>query len=346
MAAFPLAELARRTGAELAGAEGVEISGVATLEDAGPGDISFLSNDRYRHQLAETRASAVILSRENAEKCQVDALITDNPYLCLARVSTLLHPPARSSPGCHPTAVVAASAKVDPSAHVGPLSVVGADSVIGPGVDIGPGCVVQENVQIGQDTILVARVTVCPRTIIGARCVLQPGAVVGSEGFGLANDGGAWIKVPQLGRVRLGDDVEIGANTTVDRGSLRDTVIDDGVKLDNLIQIGHNVEVGAHTAMAALTGISGSTRIGKHCTIGGNSGTAGHLDIGDGVFFTGKSMITRSFPEAGSYSSGLPAMPTGAWRRMVGRIRHIDELFQRVKKIEKSLEKEPKDPST
>lgn len=346
MTAFSLGELARRTGAELAGTEGIEITGVATLEDAGPGDISFLANDRYRHQLAGTKASAVIVSPEHAEKCQTDALITKNPHLCLARVSSLLNPPARPAPGCHPSAVIAPSAKVDSSAHVGPLSVVGADSVIGPGAEIGPGCVVQENVEIGKDSILVARVTVCARTIIGERCVLHPGAVVGSEGFGLANDDGVWVKVPQLGRVRLGNDVEIGSNTTVDRGSLRDTIIDDGVKLDNLIQIGHNVEVGAHTAMAALSGISGSTTIGKHCLIGGNSGTAGHLEIGDGAYFTGKSMITRSFPEAGSYSSGLPAMPTGAWRRMIGRIRHIDELFQRVRKIEKSLDKKSEDPST
>ena len=342
---FHLAELAGKTGAELRGDGDAEITGVAALDDAGPRDISFLANDRYRGRLRATRAAAVILAAEHADDCPTSALVSDNPYLCYALVSGLLHPARQMPAGRHPTAVVAASAKVDASAHVGPMSVVGENTVIGAGSAIGPGCIIQDDVTIGEGCRLTARVTVCEGTVIGDRCLVHPGAVLGSDGFGLANDRGVWVKIPQLGRVRIGNDVEIGANTTVDRGSLRETRIDDGVKLDNLIQIAHNVEVGAHSAIAACSGISGSTTIGRHCTLGGNTGLAGHLTIGDNVHFSGKSLVTRSFREPGSYSGNLPAMPTGAWRRMIGRIRHIDELFQRVRKIEKALDKKTDDPS-
>jgi UDP-3-O-[3-hydroxymyristoyl] glucosamine N-acyltransferase len=335
---FRLAELAERTGAELHGDGSAEVSGVSTLDDAGATDITFLANERYRSRLAKTRAAAVILSAEHVADCPVNALVSDNPYLCYARTSALLHPDPPVLAGVHSSAVVAATAQVDATAQVGPLSVVGEHVQIGPGVLVGPGCVIQDDVRIGSDTRLVARVTVCSGTVVGDRCVIHPGAVLGSDGFGLANDRGVWIKVPQLGGVVVGNDVEIGANTTVDRGSLRDTRIDDGAKLDNLIQIAHNVEVGAHSAIAACSGISGSTTIGRHCTLGGNTGLAGHLTIGDGVHFSGKSLVTRSFTEPGSYSGNVPAMPTGAWRRMIGRIRNIDQLFQRVRKIEKALE--------
>ena len=337
MTVFRLAELAERTGAELHGDGSAEVSGVSTLDDAGATDITFLANERYRNRLGGTRAAAVILSPEHVADCPVNALVSNNPYLCYAHASALLHPDPPVRAGVHPSAVVAATARVDATAQVGPLSVVGEHAQIGPGVLVGPGCVIQDDVRIGSDTRLVARVTLCSGTIVGDRCVIHPGAVLGSDGFGLANDRGVWVKVPQLGGVVVGNDVEIGANTTVDRGSLRDTRIDDGAKLDNLIQIAHNVEVGAHSAIAACSGISGSTTIGRHCTLGGNTGLAGHLTIGDGVHFSGKSLVTRSFTEPGSYSGNLPAMPTGAWRRMIGRIRNIDQLFQRVRKIETAL---------
>ena len=205
---------------------------------------------------------------------------------------------------------------------------------IGPRVFVGPGCILGEGVRIDADSRLVARVTLCGRTQVGKRALLHPGAVVGRSGFGFAKDGERWVRIPQVGRAVLGDDVEIGANTTVDRGAIEDTVIGDGVKLDNQIQIGHNVRIGEHTAMAANTGISGSTRIGRNCTISGAVGMAGHLEIGDDVHFTGMSMVTRSFPEPGSYSSGIPAMPSGEWRRNVARFRRLDELAHRLKQLE------------
>lgn len=338
--AFRLAELATSTGAELVGDGNVSIHRVTTLDEATAGDITFLANERYRQHLAVTRASAVILGADHLEFCPTNALVSDNPYLCYARVSALLHPPPQPLAGCHPSAVVATSARIDPSAEIGPACVIGQDVEIAAGVVVGPGSVIQRRVRVGADTRLVARVTLCDGVRIGERCLIHPGAVIGSDGFGLANDGGTWVKVPQLGSVIIGNDVEIGANTTVDRGSLRDTLIENGAKLDNQIQVAHNVSIGAHTAIAACSGIAGSTTIGRHCTLAGNTGIAGHLEIGDSVHFSGMSLVTRSHLKAGSYSGNLPAMPTRAWRRVIGRIRHLDELFQRVKRLEMALGKD------
>jgi UDP-3-O-[3-hydroxymyristoyl] glucosamine N-acyltransferase len=223
---------------------------------------------------------------------------------------------------------------VDSTAWIGPTAVVEEGAEIGARVFVGPGCIVGADCRIGEDSRLVARVTLSEGTQVGKRVLIHPGAVIGREGFGFAKDGEQWVRIPQLGRVRLGDDVEIGANTTVDRGALEDTVIADGAKLDNLIQIGHNCLIGENTAMAACSGISGSTRIGRNCTIAGAVGMAGHLEIGDDVHFTGMAMVTRSFVEPGSYSSGIPAMPSGEWRRNVARFRHLDELSRRLKQLE------------
>jgi UDP-3-O-[3-hydroxymyristoyl] glucosamine N-acyltransferase len=208
---------------------------------------------------------------------------------------------------------------------------------IGPAVYVGPGCVVGKDSRIGAGTRLVARVAVVNGSVIGERCILHPGAVVGSDGFGNANDAGRWVKVPQIGRVVIGDDVEIGANTTIDRGSLKDTVIGDGVRLDNLIQVGHNARIGDHTAAASFVGISGSTQIGSRCTLGGASGFAGHLTIADDVHFTGMAMVTHSIREPGVYSSGIPAIPNREWRRNVARFQHLDALTRRVKALEAAL---------
>ena len=249
----------------------------------------------------------------------------------------LLYPRPPMEAGIHPSAVVAAATHVDASAWIGPTAVVEAGAQIGPRVFVGPGCIIGEGVSIDADSRLVARVTLCRGTVIGKRALLHPGAVIGRSGFGFAKDGERWVRIPQVGRAVLGDDVEIGANTTVDRGAIGDTVIRDGVKLDNHIQIGHNVQVGEHTAMAAMTGISGSTHIGRNCTISGAVGMAGHLDIGDQVHFTGQAMVTRSFPDAGSYSSGIPAMPSAEWRRNVARFRHLDELSRRLKQLEERV---------
>ena len=310
---------------------------MATLDDAGPGDIAFLANRRYRGQLATTRASAVILQAEDSAACPVDALVTANPYLAYARIADLLFPVPPVAGGVHPSAVVAPSAQVDATAWLGPLCVVEDGVDIGPGAFLGPGCLVGAGSRIGAGTRLVARVVVWNGSVIGQRCILHPGAVIGSDGFGNANDAGRWVKVPQLGRVVIGDDVEIGANTTIDRGSLRDTVICNGVRLDNLIQVGHNVTIGEHTAAAAFVGISGSTAIGSRCTLGGAAGFAGHLTIADDVHVNGMAMVTHSLREAGSYSSGIPATPSREWRRNVARFQRLDELTRRVAALETAL---------
>lgn len=308
-----------------------------TLVNADAAALCFFANKKYREQLLATRAGAVILDRRDLPLCPVDALVSSNPYLAYARAARLLHPLPEVEGGCHPSAVLAASARVDPSSWIGPTAVVEEEAQIGPRVYVGPGCIVGARCRVGADSRLVARVTLCEGTQVGERALVQPGAVIGRDGFGFAKDGERWVRIPQLGSVRLGDDVEIGANTTVDRGALGDTVIADGAKLDNLIQIGHNCLIGENTAMAACSGISGSTSIGRNCTIAGAVGMAGHLEIGDEVHFTGMAMVTRSFSDPGIYSSGIPAMPNADWRRNAARFRHLDELVKRVKRLKDEL---------
>lgn len=344
--AFSLPDLARRAGAELRGDDSVRITHADTIQDGGEGAICFLANSKYRHFLATTRASAVILREEDAAECPVSVLVSDNPYLTYARVATLLYPPPVVTGGRHPSAVVDETASLHPEAWIGPNSVIGPGVEIGAGSYIGPGCVVEAECRIGQQVRLVANVTICHGSRIGDRVLIHPGAVIGSDGFGNANDQGSWYKVPQIGIARIGDDVEIGANTTIDRGSLRDTVISRGVRLDNQIQIAHNVQVGEHTAMAGCTGVAGSTTIGSHCTVGGGVGISGHLEIGDNVHFSGQTLVTRSFPEPGYYSGNLPAVPNGEWRKTVARIRRLEGMARRLNELEKQVfaQQEKKDP--
>jgi UDP-3-O-[3-hydroxymyristoyl] glucosamine N-acyltransferase len=320
---FSLGELAVRFALELRGSPEIRVSHVATLSHAGPGTLSFLANSRYRRNLPATRASVVVLSAADAESCPVPALVSPNPYLSYAQIATLLHPEPRAAPGIHATAVVSPSAAVSPSATVGPLAVIEEQAVIGERTHIGPGCIVQRGARVGADTVLVARVNLYPRVSLGERCLVHAGAVIGADGFGFAPDRGAWVKVPQVGSVRIGDDVEIGANTTIDRGAIDDTLVENGVKLDNQIQVGHNVVIGAHTAIAACSGISGSTTIGQRCMIGGMVGFAGHLSIADDVVVTGCSLVSASIQEAGTYSSGMPAVEARRWRRMVAHLRRL-----------------------
>jgi UDP-3-O-[3-hydroxymyristoyl] glucosamine N-acyltransferase len=322
---FSLGELAVRFGLELVGEPDVRVSHVATLANASPGSLSFLADARHRRELGSTRASAVVLAASDAPGCPVAALIAANPRLYFARIAMLLHPDPETIPAVHATAVVAPSARLAPSASVGPLAVIEDDVELAERVDVGPGCVVQRGARIGAGTRLVARVSVYPEVRIGERCLIHAGAVIGADGFGLAADQGTWVKVPQVGSVRIGDDVEIGANTTIDRGAIGDTVVEEGAKLDNQIQVGHNVTIGAHTAIAACTGISGSTTIGKRCMVGGMVGIAGHLTIADDVIITGCSLVSASIRESGSYSSGMPTVPTRAWRRMVAHLRRFGE---------------------
>lgn len=333
---WPLGELARRLGAELRGDPERVVCAIAPLGAAGEKDLSFLSNRRYLSELGSTAAAAVIVSPRDAGACPVAALVVDDPYLGYARAAAVMTGPAAVEPGVHPSAVVDPGAELSPEASVGPLVFVGARARIGARVRLGPGCVVEEDAAVGDDTRLATNVTVCRGVRIGARCLVHPGAVIGADGFGLANDGGAWVKIPQAGSVRIGDDVEIGANTTVDRGALQDTVLGDGVKIDNQVQIAHNVVVGADTAIAGGTMIAGSVRIGARCTIGGSAAIAGHLEIADDVHVTGGTSVTKSIAEPGSaWSSATPALESRAWWRMWARVRQLDDLARRLRRLER-----------
>jgi len=320
---YSLGELAVRFGLELRGDPDLRVSRVATLHHAARGSLSFFANSRYRKALSVTEATAVVIAAQDASRCPVAALIDPNPYLAYARIATALYPLAPAVAGIDPSATVSPQAEIDPSATIGPHSVIDAGVQLAERVYVGAGCIVQAGTRIGADTRLMSRVTLCARIVVGQRCIMHPGVVIGADGFGFAPDAGQWVKVPQVGTVHIGDDVEIGANTTIDRGAIDDTVVENGVKLDNQIQIGHNVTIGAHTAIASCTGISGSTTIGKRCMIGGLVGIAGHLTIADDVVITGLSMITASIPKAGSYSSGMPAEETKIWWRRVAQFRRL-----------------------
>jgi UDP-3-O-[3-hydroxymyristoyl] glucosamine N-acyltransferase len=322
---YSLGELAVRFGLELHGDPALRVSHVATLSQADAGSLSFLANSRYRKHLASSRASAIVVAPADADACPVAALVDSNPYLAYARIAMLMYPAATAAAGIHPSTVVASGARIAASASVGPLCVIEAGAVLGERVQVGAGCTILAGASVGDDTQLMPRVTLYPAVSIGARCLLHAGAVIGADGFGFAADAGRWVKVPQVGSVRVGDDVEIGANTTIDRGAIGDTIVESGAKLDNQIQVGHNVVIGAHTAIAACTGISGSTTIGQRCMIGGMVGFAGHLTIADDVTVTGCSLVSASIREAGSYSSGMPTVETRLWRRMVANLRRFGE---------------------
>ncbi|WP_455203877.1 UDP-3-O-(3-hydroxymyristoyl)glucosamine N-acyltransferase [Kaarinaea lacus] len=334
---FTLSELARAVNAELLGDGECRIDSVATLNNAKTGAISFLANPSFRSSLSSTAASAVIISDAERNNVVTNALIVDDPYVAYAKIATLLHPHTNTETGIHASAVVSPQAKIHASAWVGAMCVIEAGVEIGANTFIGPGCVVGDNSKIGCDGRLIANVTVCHETLIGDRVILHPGAVLGSDGFGLANDHGKWIKIPQVGRVVIGDDVEIGASTTIDRGAIEDTVIEEGVKIDNLVQVAHNVRIGAHTVLAGQVGIAGSATIGKHCALGGKVGVVGHLDITDNVTITGRSMVAQSITESGVYSSGMPVDTAIRWRKNVTRFRQLDDLARTVKRLEKAL---------
>ena len=335
MGGVTLGQIAARFGLALRGDPAALIERVATLEDATPGSLCFLADVRHRRFLARTAATAVVLDAANAADCPVAALVSDNPRAAYARIATWLHPARELQPGVHPSAVVAPGAVVAASAEVGAQAVIATGARIGARALVGPGSVVGAGSSVGDDTRLSARVTLYPGVHIGCRGLVHAGAVIGADGFGIAHDRDGWVKVPQLGGVVIGDDVEIGANTTIDRGTLGDTVIEDGVKLDNQIQVGHNVRIGAQTAVAGCVGISGSTTIGRRCLIGGAVGIAGHLEIADDVVVTGLTLVSSSLTKSGMYSSAIPATDSGAWRRIVARLRHIDELFDRVRRLER-----------
>jgi UDP-3-O-[3-hydroxymyristoyl] glucosamine N-acyltransferase len=334
---LPLAELARYLRAELRGDPDHRISAVASLNRAGESELAFVGNAKHLAALSSTRAGAVLLGAEHAHGYAGNALIAADPRLAFARAAELLHPPRRSAPGAHATATIDPAAVVAKSAWIGPHSIVEAGASIGERCQIGAGCHIGAGATIGSDTNLVARVHVGERCTVGSRCLLHPGVVIGSDGFGFVREDERWVHIPQLGRAVLGDDVEVGANTTVDRGALEDTVIGNGVKLDNLIQIAHNVRIGDHTAIAAQVGVAGSAVIGRRCTVGGQAAIMGHLEIADDVHVTAASLVTTSLREPGTYSSSFKAVPAQGWRRAVARLGQLDGMARRLKQLEERL---------
>ncbi|MCK5894759.1 MAG: UDP-3-O-(3-hydroxymyristoyl)glucosamine N-acyltransferase [Endozoicomonadaceae bacterium] len=336
---FTLAELTAFVGADVQGDGDIVIHRLATLEEAGKGSLSFLSNPIYTKLLLTTKASALILSPEIAQTYEGNALVIHNPYLAYARISRLFEWTLATC-DVHPTAWIHESAVVSPDVRIGPHVTIEAGAVIAAGATIAAGSVIGHHSVIGKDTIIHSNVTIYHGVLVGDRCILHSGAVLGSDGFGFAHDESqGWVKIAQLAGVVVGDDVDIGANVSIDRGALVDTVIGNGVIIDNQVHIAHNVVIGEKTAIAGCSAISGSTRIGRHCTIGGGSCIAGHLNIVDGVHLGGMAAVTNSITEPGHYSSGtVGCMPVKMWRKSTVRFRQLDDIARRLKKLEKTLD--------
>ncbi|HEX7985744.1 MAG TPA: UDP-3-O-(3-hydroxymyristoyl)glucosamine N-acyltransferase [Duganella sp.] len=332
---YTVADLAERFGLGLNGDGTRVIDGVATLAGARPSQLSFLSNSRYTGQLAGTHAGVVVLHEENLADCPTAALVAGDPYVAYAKIAALFERLPAAPAGIHPSAVVAVGARISASASIGPGCVIADGVEIGDGAVLGPHCILGEDCVVGAQSRLVARVTLVTRVTLGKRVLVHPGAVIGSDGFGLAFERDHWVKIPQLGGVRIGDDCEIGANTTIDRGALEDTVLEEDVRLDNQIQIAHNVHVGAHTAMAGCAAVAGSAKIGRYCMIGGNAGVLGHLELADRVTITAKSLVAHSIREPGEYSSGVPLQDNRQWRKNAARFKHLDEYARRLSALEK-----------
>ena len=333
--------VAIRQGCELRGDPATVIDHVGTLSGARAGALAFLANPLYRSQLAATRASAVVLSTEDVEACPVPCLVCDDPYLTYARIAAELHPPAPPRPGIARGAhiaddcVLSDSCQIEAGAVVGPGAVIGRRSFIGSNAVVGAGC------RIGDDTRLMAGSVLYERVRIGRRCLIHSGAVIGADGFGIAREPtGAWTRVPQLGTVVIGDDVEVGANTTIDRGAIEDTVIGDGVKLDNQIQLGHNVVIGSHTAIAGMAGVAGSACIGARCIIGGAANINGHITVADDVVISGNAQVTHSIDRPGVYGGAIPADEAGRWRKNAVRFGQLDKLARRLQQLERAIKKQ------
>jgi UDP-3-O-[3-hydroxymyristoyl] glucosamine N-acyltransferase len=334
---FRLAEIVSRLGGELIGDPAVEVRGVASLRSARAGDLSFLVQSKYRSELAATGASAVIVPERERDATGLPRIVCRDPYAYFAHVTQLFSPPAQVVPGVHPDAIVAPGAVVAASASVGAGCVLESGVRLGERVSVGAGCFVGADAAIGADSRLHPGVVVYGGCIIGARAIVHAGAVIGADGFGFAPEGGRWVKIAQTGRVVIGDDVEIGANTSIDRGAVDDTVIEDGVKLDNQIQIGHNCRIGAHTAIAGCVGIAGSTTIGRHCMIGGAAMIGGHLSVADRSVIAGGTVVTKSIDRADTYASVIPATAVREWRRTVALLRGLERMSQRIRELERRL---------
>lgn len=337
---WTLGELAKVVDAQVEGDTNITINGLATLGQAQEGQLGFLANPKYSRQLETTRASGVIITAEMKKNCPVAALVTSSPYLAYAKISRLFdNKPVPETAYLHPGAVISEKASVHPTVHVGANAVIEDGVELAKGVRVGPGCVIGAGCKIGEDSTLSANVSLYHDIQVGSRCLVHSGVVIGADGFGFANDQGKWEKIAQLGKVCIGDDVEIGAGTTIDRGALDDTVIGDGVIIDNQVQIAHNVKVGNGTAIAGCTAIAGSSEIGRNCTIAGAVGIVGHLKIADNVHITAMTLVTKSITEPGAYSSGTGMDVHGAWRKNAIRFRRLDDLNRRVKELEKEKNK-------
>jgi len=335
---YTVHELAHKIEGEVIGSAEVKLTHVADLEDANVGGLSFIASNQYLDKLKKTKASAVIVSQEFAAECPTVAIVSPNPYLSFARAAKYLHPSEKFVAHVHPTAIVHKDCDIGENVFIGPNVVISQKCSISANCYIGAGSIITAPIEMGEGTILVARVTMVGPTLMGERCIIHPGVVLGSDGFGLVDDHGVWEKIPHLGRVVLGDDVEVGVNTAIDRGALKDTVIGNGVKLDNQIQIAHNVIIGDHTAIAGCAGIAGSTEIGKHCQIGAASGIKGHIKLADGVRISGMSAVRQSISEPGLYSSGTALQDVKSWLRNATRFKSIDKLYKQVNELTKKLE--------
>ncbi|MCM5704124.1 UDP-3-O-(3-hydroxymyristoyl)glucosamine N-acyltransferase [Larsenimonas salina] len=335
---YTLAELASLLNATLIGDGERRVCGLSTLTDAGPDDIAFLANKAYAKHLATTNAAAILLRPEYAEECPTPALLLDNPYLAYAKLSHCFDPLKRDEASVtevHPTAVISSDVTIGEGVFVGANAVIESGVCLADGVHVGAGSFVGADVSLGARTYLHPNVVLYHGVVIGASSVIHSGAVIGGDGFGFAHDGAQWHKIAQLGGVVIGDNVEVGSCSSIDRGALGDTVIGNDVKIDSQVQIAHNVHIGEHSALAGCVGIAGSTRVGRHCLLGGGVGLAGHLEIADGVQITGMSLVTNSISEAGVYSSGTGSMPNGLWRRNAVRFKQLDELSRRVTRLER-----------
>jgi UDP-3-O-[3-hydroxymyristoyl] glucosamine N-acyltransferase len=334
---YTLSQLAEQLNAQLMGDKNLVLQRLATFSQAGPGDITFVSDKKLLTQLADCNASAIVLPTALQTSYQGNALFMDNPYVGYALLAKIFDNTPNLSAG------IATSAVIHETAEIGENVAIAAHVVIGAGVKIAANCqilanvVIGENATIGEQSKIYPNVTVYHHCQIGKRCIIHANSVIGSDGFGNAPYQGTWVKIPQIGRVQIGDDVEIGSSTTIDRGAIADTIIADGVKIDNQCQIAHNVTIGAHTAIAGGSNIAGSTQIGTHCIIGGSVAMNGHLTITDNVVITGDSMVMRSIDKAGVYSSGVPAQKNRAWRKTTALTLKISDLFKRVKELEKQL---------
>ena len=332
-----IGDIAIRYGCELHGDPDVTVSRVATLAAAESGSIAFLANPAYRKQLSTSRATAVILGAKDADACSTHCLVAANPYAVFARVAQELYPEPVMRPGVHVDATVGAGCELSASCHIAAGAVLGDRVVVGENCYIGPNCVLGDDVRLGRDTQLIANVTLYHNVVLGDRCRIHAGTVIGADGFGIAPDDGGWVKVPQIGGVVLGDDVEVGSNCSIDRGAIEDTRLGNGVKLDNMVQIAHNVVIGDHTAIAGQSGVAGSATVGRRCLIGGSVAISGHIDIADDVSIMGRGSVSKSIPAKGVYSSVFAVEEAGKWRKIAARVKRLDAMAVKLRELETSV---------